>query len=135
MPTSVVYDELAAAPIAERRKTVGERMLIVRGNFDSGIVIGEITDPAECAKIRAQIEAGERNVAWLSEHWADLLPQARGKFVAVAAQEGHIAETGEEAWAWAKAMHPEDEGAIVQYVRLGTGPRIYGNRMKVMQRS
>ena len=98
---------------------------------DPLIVIGSIDDPAECAAIRARIKQGERNAAWLSKHWADFLPQARGKFVVVTAQEGHIAATSEEAWAWAKARHPEDEGAIVQYVRLETGPRFYANRGEV----
>jgi hypothetical protein len=95
---------------------------------DNSIVIGEITDPAECARIHAQIERGYRNLNWLSQHWADLLPQARGKFVVVAAQEGHVAESAEEAWAWAKAVHPEDDGVIVQYVRPEIGPRIYAYR-------
>jgi hypothetical protein len=62
-----------------------------------------------------------------------LLPQARGKFVAVAAQEAHIAETPEEAWTWAKSAHPEDDGALVQYVRTGTGPRIYAHCWKMAQ--
>jgi hypothetical protein len=89
------------------------------------ITIGSIDDPTEAAAIRARIEQGERNAKWLGEHWPDLLPQARGKFVAVASQEAHIAESSAEAWAWAKANHPADKGALVQYVRTETGPRIY----------
>lgn len=92
------------------------------------LVFGSIDDPVKAAAIHARIERGKRNLKWLGEHWADLLPQARGKFVAVAAQQGHVAESSDEAWAWAKAVHPEDDGAIVQYVRLETGPRIYANR-------
>jgi hypothetical protein len=95
------------------------------------IKIGSIDDPIEAAKIRARIEAGERNAAWLSEHWSDFLPQARGKFVVVAAQEGHIADSAEEAWAWAQSVHPEDDGALVQYVRTGLGPRIYAYRREL----
>jgi hypothetical protein len=53
----------------------------------------------------------------LQAHWGDVLPQARGKFVAVANQEAFIAATPAEAWAWAEATHPEDNGAIVHYVR------------------
>ena len=100
---------------------------------DPDIVIGEIKDPAECARIRAQIERGERNRAWLAEHWADLLPKARGKFVAVAGQEGHVAESAADAWAWAQSAHPEDDGALVQYVRTEQGPRFYANRGSVAQ--
>jgi hypothetical protein len=98
---------------------------------DNNIVIGEITDPAECARIHARIDRGYRNLNWLSQHWADFLPQARGKFIVVAAQEGHVAESAAEAWDWAKAVHPEDDGALVQYVRPETGPRIYACRGKM----
>jgi hypothetical protein len=97
----------------------------------NNIVFSEVTDPAECAIIRARIEAGERNLAWLESHWADFLPQARGKFLAVAGQEGHIADSPEEAWAWADAAHPEDKGALVQYVRPEKGPRIYAHHRQV----
>jgi hypothetical protein len=98
----------------------------------SDVVIGSIDDPAECAKIHAQIERGKRNFEWLANHWPDLLPQARGKFVAVASQEAHVADSAEKAWAWAKATHPEDDGAIVQYVRLERGPRIYAYRRNLV---
>ena len=92
------------------------------------VVIGSIDDPVEAAAIHAQIKRGERNLAWLAAHWGDLLPQARGKFVAVAAQEAHVADSAAEAWAWAKSVHPEDDGAIVEFVRLEQGPRFYSNR-------
>lgn len=98
---------------------------------DNNVVIGEITDPAECARIHARIKRAERNLDWLSGHWSDLMPQARGKFVVVAAQQAHIAESSEEAWAWAKTVHPEDDGAIIQYVRTEIGPRIYAYRRRV----
>ncbi len=91
-------------------------------------IIEEINDPAEVARCRAQDERARRNSEWLQAHWGDLLPQARGKFLAVAGQEAFLADTPEEAWAWAARAHPEDDGALVQYVRTGTGPRIYANR-------
>jgi hypothetical protein len=87
-----------------------------------------VTDPDEVARSKAQDERARRNSDWLQCHWPDLLPQARGKFVAVAGQEAFIADTPREAWAWAAKAHPEDNGALVQYVRAGTGPRIYANR-------
>jgi hypothetical protein len=80
-------------------------------------------DPAPASATHARLERGRRNVQWLAGHWADLLPQARGRFVAVAGQEGHVADSATDAWAWAKATHPEDHGAIVQYVRNEQGPR------------
>jgi hypothetical protein len=48
----------------------------------------------------------------------------------VAGQEAFIADTPEEAWAWARTNHPEDNGAFVQYVIPEKGPRIYANRRK-----
>src|SRR5271165_7088349 len=89
--------------------------------------IEEVNDPVEVARCKAQDERGRRNSDWLQAHWADLLPQARGKFVAVAEQEAFIARTAEEAWAWAARIHPDDNGALVRYVRIGKGPRIYAN--------
>jgi hypothetical protein len=91
-------------------------------------VIEEVTDPEEIRRVHAQDERHRRNNAWLQAHWEDLLPQARGKFVAVAAQEAFIAETPEAAWPWVEAAHPEDNGAIIQYVRTQRGPRIYAHR-------
>ena len=78
-------------------------------------------------KVRDQIERGRRNAEWLSNHWADLLSQARGRFVAVAGQEAHIADSPEAAWAWAQAAHAEDNGALVQYVPIHEGPTIYAH--------
>jgi hypothetical protein len=48
--------------------------------------------------------------------------------LAVAGQEPFIADTPEEAWAWADTTHPEDDGAIVQYICTEMGPRIYADR-------
>ncbi len=93
--------------------------------------IEEVNDPVEVARCMAQDERGRRNSDWLQAHWADLLPEARGKFVAVAGQEAFIADTHEEAWAMARKAHPEDDGALSQYVFPGKGPRIYACRWRV----
>jgi len=89
--------------------------------------IEEISDPAEITRCRAQHERAQRNTQWLEAHWADLLPQARGKFLAVAGQEGFLADTAGAAWGWVGARHPDDDGAIVRYVRPQPGPRIYAS--------
>src|SRR5262245_43105440 len=89
-------------------------------------------DPAWSARIHAQHERGRRNGEWLAAHWADLLPGACGRFVAVAGQEAFVADTAAEAWEWAKSTHPEDDGAIVQYVRRDTTPRLYANYGRVV---
>jgi hypothetical protein len=93
--------------------------------IDSPLIMEEVTDPAVVARNRAQYERARRNSDWLESHWADLLPQARGKHLVVAGQEGFIANTVEEAWAMARAAHPDDDGAIGQYVFPNTRPRIY----------
>ncbi len=87
--------------------------------------IEEVSDRHATALLQTQDKRHQDNNAWLQAHWEDLLPQARGKFLAVAGQEAFIALTPEEAWAWIDTAHPEDNGAIVQYVRTELGPRIY----------
>jgi hypothetical protein len=94
-----------------------------RGRF----AIEEVSDPAEIARFQAQREQARRNSDWLQAHWADVLPRARGRFLAVAGQEAFVAESLDEAWALAQAAHPEDDGALLQYVRPERGPRIYAN--------
>jgi len=90
--------------------------------------IEEVSEPHEIARRRAQDERHRRNSEWLQAHWTEVLPQARGKFLAIAGQEPFIADTPAEAWAWVDATHPDDNGAIVRYIRPETGPRIYADR-------
>lgn|SRR5487761_1183971 len=92
------------------------------------LVIEEVRDPVELVRGRAQFERGRRNSDWLASHWHELLPDARGRFVAVAGLEAFVADTSDEAWARAKQAHPDDDGAFVQYVFRVAGPRIYANR-------
>lgn len=94
----------------------------------STLVIEEVNDPDEIARSREQSERHRGNVDWLQSHWGDVLPQARGKFLAVANQEAHIAETPQEAWQWATTNHPNDNGAFVRFVKQEKGPRIYASR-------
>ena len=91
------------------------------------LIIEEVNDPAVVARSRAQDERARRNSEWLQGHWPDLLPQARGKFLAVAGQEAFLADTPEEAWRRARAAHPDDDGAISQYVFPEGGLRIYAH--------
>jgi hypothetical protein len=97
-------------------------------------IIEEVTDPVEIARHRAGMEQALRNSEWLQAHWADVLPQARGKFLAVTGQEAFIADTPREAWDWAEQKHPADKGAMVQCVIPEEGPRIYGNYGAVVLR-
>ncbi len=96
------------------------------------LILEDVNDPAEAARCRAQLARARRNQDWLESHWADLLPDARGKHLAVAGQEAFIASTPKEAWAWVQSKHPDDDGAFVQYVIPEQGPRIYANRWQVV---
>jgi hypothetical protein len=95
---------------------------------ENPITIELVDDPAVIARSRAQRERFGRNSDWLQSHWSDLLPRVRGKHLVVAGQEAFIADTPEEAWAIARAAHPEDDGALARYVFPNTWPRIYAHR-------
>jgi hypothetical protein len=96
--------------------------------IDSHLILEEVTDPALIARSRAVDEQARRNSDWLETHWPDLLPQARGKHLTVAGQEAFIADSPEESLRMARAAHPDDDGAIGQYVFPNTWPRIYAHR-------
>src|SRR6266542_5369431 len=66
-------------------------------------LIEEVTDPDEIARFKEHHERAKRNSDWLQSHWDDVLPQARGKFLAVAGQEAFIADSSREAAAMARA--------------------------------
>jgi hypothetical protein len=116
MSASIVSDTIASLLI-EEFDMAEPRLILVDGE----------TDPAQMETIREQHARAVRNSEWLAGHWCELLPGARGRFVAVAGQQAFIADTAEEAWRQAKAAHPEDNGAILQFVRKDTNPRIYAN--------
>ncbi|HEX7448980.1 MAG TPA: hypothetical protein VF306_15615 [Pirellulales bacterium] len=91
------------------------------------LLLEEVTDPALIERSRIAFARAKLNSDWLAAHWPDLLPSARGQYVAVAGQEAFIADTAQEAWRLAEAAHPEDPGAFVKYVVARKGPRIYAN--------
>lgn len=98
---------------------------------ESRTTLEEVTDPEEVARHYAVAEAGARNSNWLESHWGDLLPGARGRFVAVAGQEAFVADSPEEAIALARAAHPDDLGLLIRYIIPERGWRIYANRRSV----
>jgi len=106
-------------------------MLIVRSKWrlteQRMVAVEEVTDPVENARAREQDERHQRNLHWMQSHWDLVLPHGFGKFLAVAGQEAFLADTAKEAWAMAKAAHPEDSGAYIQYLQEHTGPRIYAH--------
>jgi hypothetical protein len=95
------------------------------------LILEEVHDPAEVKRCQAHLQAFRRNSKWLESHWPDLLPQARGKHLAVAGEEAFIADSPEEAWAWVDAKHPEDIGSFVHYVIPEKGPRFYARHWHV----
>lgn len=97
------------------------------GSDSPQVTIEEVTDPQQVARHRAQDERHARNLKWLESHWNDL-PNARGRFVAVAEQEAFVADTADSAWNWARTRHPADDGAIVLFVPAKKGWRIYAHR-------
>lgn len=92
------------------------------------LVLEEVTDPVEIARMHAALDQAKRNADWLETHWDDLLPAAFGEFIAVAGQEAFTADSPEAARRWADEFHPEDQGALVEYVLPPGGPRYYANR-------
>ncbi|HEX5443835.1 MAG TPA: hypothetical protein VFW87_08405 [Pirellulales bacterium] len=92
------------------------------------LLFEEVTDPTLIARSRVAFALAKLNSDWLAAHWPDLLPSARGQYVAVAGQEALIAGTAQEAWRRAEQAHPEDSGVFVKYVVATEGPRIYANR-------
>jgi hypothetical protein len=88
----------------------------------------EVTDPDELARHRDADERFRRNSDWLASHWADLLPGARGRFVAVAGEQAFAADSPGAAIAMAKAAHPDDPGLLIRYVIPERGWRIYAHR-------
>ena len=94
----------------------------------SDLTVEIVDDPEYNRQARAGDEQFNRNVAWLESHWFELLPAARGRFVAVANQQTCVASTLDEAWAWINANHPDDQGPLVQYVPTDTRPRVYAHQ-------
>jgi hypothetical protein len=103
-------------------------MIIQRGSVPSQLTVEFGPPPADARAVLARMEQAQRNSQWLQAHWADLLPQAAGKYVAVAGEEAFIADQPEQAWAWARQAHPEDDAAMVEYLNSQQGPKIYAHR-------
>jgi len=86
----------------------------------------EITDPEEIAKAQAMQARFSRNWDWLEAHASEVYSH-RGKFICIASQELFVGDTISEVLAWAKAIHPEDDGRLTRYIPKEKGPRIYAH--------
>jgi len=95
---------------------------------DSRITVESLSNAEGLTPFTEQLQRARLNRDWLEAHWSELLPSARGKFLAVAGQQAFVADTPEEAWNMAEAAFPNDDGAFVQFVRSLEGPRFYANQ-------
>ena len=91
------------------------------------IVMEEVTDPDELAKARARRERFDRNFDWFQAHATEIFTRYRGKCIVIAGEELFAADTPEEAWSLAEAMHPEDEGSFIHYIPKDKASRIYAH--------
>jgi len=91
------------------------------------LVMVEVTDTDEIAKIKAQRERGRKNSDWLQAHVPQVYAQHRGKCICVAGQELFVADTAPEAVAMARKAHPEDDGLLLRYIPRERMERIYAH--------
>jgi len=89
-------------------------------------VMEELTDPAELAKAQAQRERFDQNWAWFKAQATEIYERFRGQCVVIAEKEIFASATATEAWALAKAAHPEDDGSFIFYIPREKVARVYG---------
>ena len=82
----------------------------------SPLVMVEVTEPEENAKIKAQRERFRKNSDWLKAHVPQVYARHRGKFICVAGQELFVADTAPQTVAAARKAHPEDDGLLLRYI-------------------
>ena len=96
-------------------------------------VLGEMTDPAQIRDFEERWERYSRNDAVFRENAHTIYQQYRGKVVIIAGHELHVADTADEAWAWARQHHPDDDGVLVRFVPKERGWRIYGSSWRMVR--
>jgi len=97
------------------------------------VVLGEITDPKVIKEMEERWERYSRNEAVFREKAHAIYQQYRGKVVVIAGQELHVADTVDEAWAWARQNHPDDDGLFTRLVPKERGWRIYGSSWRMVR--
>jgi hypothetical protein len=88
------------------------------------IVMTELTDPDEIAKMNALRAQADRNRVWLQAHAHEIYAQNRGKFFCVAGQELFVADTPDGAMSAARTKHPDDQGLLLRFVPLEKRARV-----------
>ncbi len=92
------------------------------------LVMTEVTDPEEIAKIKAQRERFRKNSDWLQAHVPQVYAQHRGKFICVAGQELFVADRAPDVVASARKAHPEDDGFLLRYIPREKMERVYAHK-------
>jgi hypothetical protein len=93
----------------------------------SPLVMVEVTDPAEVARIGAQRHRFRKNSAWLEAHISQVYAQHRGKFICIAGQELFVADAAPDAVAQARHAHPDDDGLLLRYIPCEKMERVYAH--------
>lgn len=89
------------------------------------MIVENITDPVERARIQAQWARYDRNTAWFQAHATEIYTHYRGQCICVAGEELFAAKTTEAVLALAHAAHPEDDGVFFHYIAREKVARIY----------
>jgi hypothetical protein len=96
------------------------------------LVMTEVTDPEELAKIAAQRARFRKNSDWLQAHIPQVYGQHRGKCICVAGQELFVADTALAVVAMARKAHPEDDGLLLRRIPREKLERIYAQSRLVV---
>jgi hypothetical protein len=91
------------------------------------LVMVEVTDAQENARIATQRQRFRKNSDWLQAHVPQIYARHRGRFICVAGQELFIADAAPEAVAAARKAHPDDDGLLFRYIPREKMERIYAH--------
>ena len=91
------------------------------------LVMFEVTDAGEIAKIQRQRARFRKNSDWLQAHVPEVYAGHRGKHICVAGQELFVADTAPEVITMARTAHPEDDGLLLRYIPRERLERVYAH--------
>lgn len=79
----------------------------------------------ELADFHRRMDQFRKNMDWYEAHALEIGERYAGQYICVAGQELFSGDTSQEARAKARAAHPDDDGALGEYVRATKGPLVY----------
>ena len=89
------------------------------------VVMEEVADPVELAKAQAQRARFDRSWDWFKARATELYERFHGQCIVIAGEETFAATTAQEAWALARAAHPEDDGSFIISIPREKAARVY----------